>query len=60
MTQNPETSKEARVNISLTGESAKLLREIHSKLKDQHRPVKVAITDIVGMALVLLDADLKK
>jgi len=60
MAQNPEKTKEPRVNISLTGDSARMLREIHSQLKLQHKPVKVAITDVIGMALVLLNADLNK
>jgi len=53
-----EKNKELRVNISLTGESAKLFLELHNHLKHRHTPVKVANTDVVSMALVLLKADL--
>ncbi len=58
MAHNPQKSKENRINISLTGESAKLLRELHTYLKHRHTPVKVATTDVIAMALVLLKADL--
>ena len=53
-----EKSKDLRVNISLTGDSAKLFLELHDHLKHRHTPVKVANTDVVSMALVLLKADL--
>lgn len=53
-----EKSKDLRVNISLTGDSAKLFLELHNHLKHRHTPVKVANTDVVNMALVLLKADL--
>lgn len=60
MTQKTQNSKSPRVNISLTGDNAELLREIHTFLKQRHTPVKVATTDVVGMALALLKANLLK
>jgi len=60
MTHFTQNSKDDRVNISLTGDSAKLLRELHSILKIQQMPVKVAVTDVVAIALRLLKHDLSK
>lgn len=55
-----EKTKELRVNISLTGDSAKLFIKLHEYLQQRHTPVKVANTDVVSMALALLDANLNK
>ena len=58
MSQNPENLKELRSNISLTGDASKLLRKLHTILQDRNRPVNVSLTDVVGLALAKLEAEL--
>ncbi len=55
MAQNQEIS---RSNISLTGESSKLLRKVQAKLQRKHEPVNISLTDAVIVALTKLDAEL--
>jgi hypothetical protein len=60
MTQNHQNSKEIRANISLTGEGAKLLRELHVILQAKNSPANVSLTDVVCLGLAKLQADLNK
>lgn len=55
MAQNQEI---LRSNVSLTGESSKLLRKVQAKLKAKHNPVNVSLADAVHIALVKLDVEL--
>lgn len=59
MTQNPQNSKDARRNISLTGDGAILLDKLHTKLRAKHKPVNVSLTDVVCLALAKLEAELE-
>ena len=60
MTQNHQNSKETRANISLTGEGAKLLRELHIKLQAINSPANVSLTDVVCLGLSALNDRLSK
>lgn len=55
MAQNQEI---LRSNVSLTGESSKLLRKVQAKLKEKHNPVNISLADAVFIALVRLDVEL--
>ena len=59
MTQISENSKEHRANISLTGNAAKLLRELHAIIQSKNKAVNVSLTDVVGLALAKLEAELE-
>ena len=53
MAQNQEIS---RSNISLIGDSSKLLRKVQAKLQLKHHPVTISLADVVTVALDKLDA----
>jgi hypothetical protein len=55
MAQNQETS---RTNVSLTGDSSKLLRKLHTQLQKKHEPMNVSMADVVAIALTKLEAEL--
>lgn len=55
MAQNQEI---LRSNISLTGDSHKLLRKVQAKLQVKHEPVNISLADVVIVALTKLDAEL--
>ena len=59
MTHFPQNSKDQRANISLTGNAAILLRELHAILRDKNKVVNVSLTDVVGLALAKLEAEIK-
>ena len=52
MAQNQEIP---RANISLTGDSVKLLRKLQDKLQIKHGPMKISLADTVVIALDKLD-----
>lgn len=58
MTQSAQNSKDRRANISLTGDGAVLLRELHIALQAKHFPANVSLTDVVCLALAKLQAEL--
>jgi hypothetical protein len=57
---NHQNYKETRANISLTGEGAKLLRELHVILQAKNSPANVSLTDVVCLGLAKLQAELNK
>jgi hypothetical protein len=59
MTHFPQNSKDRRRNISLTGDGALLLEELHVKLQAKNKPVNVSLTDVVCIALAKLKLELE-
>lgn len=59
MTHFPQNSKDRRRNISLTGDGALLLEELHTKLQAKNSPVNVSLTDVVCIALAKLKLELE-
>lgn len=59
MTQNLQNSKDRRANISLTGDGATLLRELHLILQTRNSPANVSLTDVVCLGLAKLKAELE-
>lgn len=60
MSHSPQTPKEGRANVSLTGDNATLLRKLHKQLQEKHQPMNISLADTIIVALALLDAELSK
>lgn len=62
MAQNTDLAEilKSRVNVSLIGDNALLLRKLQAELQAKHRPMNISLADTVAMALAKLDADINK
>lgn len=58
MTQNQEIPTNDRANVSLTGDNAKLIRQLQAILQVKHEPVNISLTDVVVVALTKLKTEL--
>lgn len=58
MTQNQEMPTIERANVSLTGDNAKLIRQLQAMLQVKHEPVNISLTDVVVVALTKLKTEL--
>lgn len=58
MTQNQDVPTLERANVSLTGDNAKLIRQLQAMLQVKHEPVNISLTDVVVVALTKLKTEL--
>ena len=58
MAQNQEIPTLDRANVSLTGDNAKLIRQLQAMLQVKHEPVNISLTDVVVVALTKLKTEL--
>lgn len=60
MTHSSQMTKEPRANVSLTGQNAKRLRELHAIIKNSPMTINVSLADVVALALIHFETKIKE